>query len=278
MPRPTAAAPDLRDKQAHLFAILKRFDGLVVAFSGGVDSTFLLAAAREVLGERVAAVTAHSPLHPRRETRAAVEIARTLGVRHYRVASNEMALPEFVANTAERCYVCKRNVLAEVLRIAARIGVHHVAHGLNADDQGDFRPGRRAAEEMGVTAPLLEAGLTKSDIRRLSRRMGLPTWNKPSLACLASRIPYGTPITPRALGMVDRAENVLRDLGFEACRVRLHGDVARLEISPGALKKIMSPAIRADIVKRLRRIGFRHIAVDLEGYVQGSLNRAIEQR
>jgi uncharacterized protein len=271
----SAEAAQLKAKQRRLAAILESLDGLVVAFSGGVDSTFLLAAAHRALGERVTAVTAESPVHPRREIRAAEALARRLGVRHRVIASGEMNLPEFTANPPDRCYICKRHVLAEVFRVARDLGVRHVAHGVNLDDLGDYRPGLKAAEEMGAIAPLLEAGLTKDDIRRLSRRMKLATWNKPSLACLASRIPYGTPITAPALAMVDEAEDFLRGLGFSACRVRHHGDVARIELDPRGIKKLMHHAQRADIVARLRSIGFRHVAVDLEGYTQGSLNRAL---
>lgn len=267
---------DLQNKKRRLEEILGRMDGLVVAFSGGVDSTFLLAVARRVLGDRVTAVTAESPLHSRREHQAAVAIARRLGARHRLAAAGEMAIPEFVANNRDRCYVCKKHVLGEVLRIAAQEGAPHVAHGVNVDDLGDYRPGLKAAEEMGVRAPLLEAGLTKSEIRTLSRRMRLPTWNKPSMACLASRIPYGTPITAEALGKVESAEEVLHAAGFKAFRVRLHGPVARIEVDDRGLKKLMAGPLRADIVQQLRALGFQHVAVDLEGYVQGSLNRGLE--
>jgi uncharacterized protein len=267
---------DLKEKQRRLAEILGRLDGLVVAFSGGVDSTFLLAAAKRVLGDRVAAVTAASPVHPGRETREAAALAARIGAPHHIIASGEMRLPEFTANPPERCYVCKRHVLAEVFRAAEKLGIRHVAHGANADDPDDYRPGLAAAAEMGALAPLLEAGLTKAEIRRLSRRMKLPTWNKPARACLASRIPYGTPITARALAMVEAAEEYLEGLGFALCRVRCHGEVARIELDPRGLKRLMRSPQKADIVQRLRSIGFRHVALDLEGYVPGSLNRGLE--
>jgi uncharacterized protein len=267
---------DLDGKKKRLEEILSRMGALVVAFSGGVDSTYLLAVARKVLGGRVTAVTAESPLHPQRERREAVALARRLSVRHVLAASREMAIPEFVANTRDRCYVCKKDVLGEVFRIAAELGVREVAHGVNVDDLGDYRPGLKAAEEMGVRAPLLEAGLTKAEIRALSRRMRLPTWNKPSMACLASRIPYGTPITTESLKTVEAAEELLHDAGFKAFRVRLHGPVARIEVDRRGLKKLMTEPLRADIVQRMRSLGFQHVAVDLEGYVQGSLNRSLE--
>jgi uncharacterized protein len=190
--------PSLEDKRKRFSRFLKGYDSLAVAFSGGVDSTFLLAAAKDVLGDRLIAITAESPVHARRETREAADIAGALGVRHIRVTSGELTVPDFIANPPHRCYICKQHVFGEVIRIAAEMGIHRVAHGVNLDDLGDFRPGLKAAEEMGVLTPLVEAGLNKADIRALSRRMQLPTWNKPSMACLASRIPYGRPITPRS--------------------------------------------------------------------------------
>jgi len=265
----------LSGKKRYLAAVLKGYDSLAVAFSGGVDSTFLLAVAREVLGDRLAAITAESPVHSRRETEEAAALAKQLGVRHFRVSSAEMKLPEFVANPPHRCAVCKRHVFREITRIASRLGLDRVAHGANLDDLQDYRPGLKAAQEMGVLAPLIEAGLTKSDIRTLSRRMRLRTWNKPSMACLASRIPYGDPITSEALRMVERSEEVLQNLGFFESRVRHHGNVARIELAPRDLRKAMQAAMRAEIVKGLRDIGFTHVALDLEGYVQGSLNRDI---
>jgi pyridinium-3,5-biscarboxylic acid mononucleotide sulfurtransferase len=266
----------LKEKKKRLLGILEACDSLAVAFSGGVDSTFLLAVAKEVLGEKVLAVTATSAIHPQAESLAAAEIARALGVSHRMVPSREMDLPDFVANPSNRCYVCKRHVMAEVIRIAAEMGIAHVAHGVNVDDLGDFRPGLKAAEEMGLLAPLLEAGLTKADIRALSRRMGLATWNKPSMACLASRIPYGTAITPENLRMVEAAEDFLRGLGFAGGRVRHHGDVARIELAQRDLKKTLKEPARTAIVQRMHAIGFRYVAVDLEGYVMGSLNRALD--
>ena len=267
----------LEDKRKRLIAILEGYEALAVAFSGGVDSTFLLAVAMDVLGERLIAITAESPVHARRETREAVEIAVALGVRHIRVPSGEMSVPDFIANTPQRCYICKRHVFGEVIRMAAQMGIRRVAHGVNLDDLGDFRPGLKAAEEMGVLTPLVEAELNKADIRVLSRRMRLPTWNKPSMACLASRIPYGRPITPEVLKMVEMAEDLLIGLGFCGCRVRHHGDVARIEAAVADLRKVMSTPMRAKILEGLRAIGFKYIAVDLEGYVPGSLNRVLEK-
>jgi uncharacterized protein len=259
-----------------LISILTRYDSLVVAFSGGTDSTFLLAMAKEVLGDRVTAVTADSSIHSRREIREALETAKALDVRHVMLPLTEAAAPQFVANPPERCYHCKQLVFGEIMRIAAQMGMQRLAHGANLDDLDDYRPGLKAAEEMGVAAPLVEAELTKADIRALSRRMGLPTWNKPAMACLASRIPYGSPITQEALRMVEAGEEVLWNLGFSGCRLRHHGKVARIELAPQDLKMIFNAPVRAEIVKGLRGIGFSHVAVDLEGYVQGSLNRNID--
>jgi len=267
--------PSRAKKKKRLMAILKAYESLVVAFSGGVDSTFLLAATQEALGDRVTAVTADSPIHSRREIREALETAKALGVKHIVVPFAEMTAPGFAANPPDRCYSCKQIIFSEIIRIAASMGVERVAHGVNLDDLGDYRPGLKAAEEMGVVAPLADAGLSKVDIRALSRRMGLATWNKPSMACLASRIPYGRPITPGVLKMVEAAEEILQGLGFSGCRVRHHGDVARIEMAARDVSRAARSAVRSQILKGLKDIGFTHVAVDLEGYVQGSLNRAL---
>lgn len=262
-------------KKKRLMAILAACDRLAVAFSGGVDSTLLLAVAREALGDRVTAVTVDSPLHARREIREALQTAQALGVRHAVVPLSDVAPPELIANPPDRCYLCKKFIFAAIIRTAASMGVARVAHGANLDDLGDYRPGQRAAEELGVLAPLVDAGLAKADIRALARRMRLPTWNKPAMACLASRIPYGRPLTPEVLRMVESAEEALQNLGFDGCRVRHHGPVARIEVARRDLKKAMHPTLRAEILERLKTIGFEHVAVDLEGYVPGSLNREL---
>lgn len=265
-------------KQKRLMAILKAYERLAIAFSGGVDSTLLLAAAREALGDGVAAVTVDAPIHSRRELREAGEIAGMLGVRHLVVPLAEISAPEFAANPPDRCYACKRILFAEIFQAAAGFGAQRVAHGVNLDDLSDYRPGLKAAEEMGVVAPLAEAGLNKADIRALSRRMGLPTWNKPSMACLASRIPYGRPITPQSLTMVEAAEEILQGLGFSGTRVRHHGDVARIELAVRDMQKAMRPAVRAFISEKLKGIGFTHVSLDLDGYLTGSLNRALKNK
>jgi uncharacterized protein len=265
-------ASDLERKKEKLLEIIRRYDGLVVAFSGGVDSTLLLAAAHSVLGDRIVAVTAQSPIHPARETEFAVRLAKSRGIRHRLIRSRELQQADFLANPVDRCYICKKNILADLLELGQEVGIDHVAHGANMDDLGDYRPGMQAAEEAGVAAPLLEAELTKADIRAISKQMNLETWDRPSMACLATRIPYGTPITAADLSMVDQAEQVLLDLGFTTCRVRHHGDVCRIELLPDELKKALGDDIHRKIVTELRKAGFRYITLDLQGYVQGSMN------
>jgi uncharacterized protein len=187
-----------------------------------------------------------------------------------------MLRSDFTANTKDRCYLCKKHLMEELLKIAGRRGIQHVAHGANIDDLNDYRPGFAAAQEMGIKAPMVDAKLTKNDIRRLSKQMNLITWNKPAMACLASRIPYGTLITEKDLKMVDQAEQVLFGLGFIGCRVRMHDKVARIEVDTGDIERLIHKKTRSVIVEKLRKIGFSHVAVDLEGYRQGSLNRALD--
>ncbi len=265
----------LKTKKDHLVKNIKQFDALIVAFSGGVDSAFLLALAHEILKENVIAVTAESPIHPVREKKAAITFAKNIGVHHIVLQSRELSQPEFVSNKKNRCYVCKKNLFADILKIGLEIGIKHAAHGANVDDLEDFRPGFKAAHEMGIIAPMIDAGLTKNEIRLLSKEMNLCTWNKPSMACLATRIPYGTPITRKALNMVEEAENVVLSFGFMTCRVRHHGRVARIEIDPGDIERMLDERTRMAMVKKIKKIGFLHIAVDLEGYVQGSMNRSL---
>jgi pyridinium-3,5-biscarboxylic acid mononucleotide sulfurtransferase len=264
---------NLQDKRGHLVEILTGINGLAVAFSGGVDSTYLLAVAHQILGRKVIAVTADSPIYPSREKNAATDIATRLGVRHIVIQSRELEDPEFLANKRNRCYVCKKRLFEDIFEIARKESIATVVHGANADDHQDFRPGFAAARELGVLAPLVDAGLTKEDIRRLSREMGLPTWQKPAMACLATRIPYDTRISVDALEMIDRAENIVVQLGFAVCRVRHHGSVARIEVAPSDMEKILDDDIRSSLIRELRQLGFPHVAIDLEGYVQGSMNR-----
>ncbi len=266
----------LQAKKTKLMSILSDLDSLLVAFSGGVDSTLLLAVAHDILGQRLLAVTAFSPLHPEQEKRAAKALAKRMGVRHTLIHSGEMALPGFTHNPSDRCYHCKVHLFGRLLKMAEEKGLQCVAHGANLDDLQDYRPGLQAAREMQIRAPLMDAGLTKADIRELSRKMGLETWDKPAMACLASRIPYNTALTVEKLAMVERAEEVLHRLGFRHCRVRHHGILARIEVPPEAFPDILQEEKTAEIIQLLRALGFDHISLDLEGYVQGSMNRGIQ--
>jgi uncharacterized protein len=265
----------LTTKRDHLFTTLKGYGSLLIAYSGGVDSSFLLATAHEALKKNLVAVTAKSPVHPARENQDAKAFAEELGVRHMFIQSREMSQDDFIANTKERCYLCKKYLFEDLLRIANELGVKHVAHGANLDDLEDYRPGFDAARELKIAAPMVDAGLTKNDIRTLSKKMNLKTWNKPSMSCLATRIPYGTQITMEKLKMIEQAEQVILALGVNTCRVRLHAKVARIEVHPFDIQRIMDQEIRSTIVRKLREIGFSHVAVDLEGYGQGSMNRTL---
>lgn len=262
-----------RQKKEVLISNLKDIRSLVVAFSGGVDSSFLLAVAHDVLNEKVMASTASSVIHPYRETEDALEFARVRGIRHVVFKSNEMESPDFVRNGPERCYHCKRRLVETLFDIARREGMAHVAHGANLDDLSDYRPGFRAAQEAGVISPLIAAHLTKEEIRYLSMDSGLATWERPAMACLASRIPYGSKITEEKLRMADEAEIFLLDHGLKHVRVRHHGSVARIETGIEEFENLMESHLRREIVERFRKIGFLHISIDLEGYVPGKLNR-----
>ncbi|MBT8351029.1 MAG: ATP-dependent sacrificial sulfur transferase LarE [Deltaproteobacteria bacterium] len=266
---------DTQNKKQKLISILKKYDHLIVAFSGGVDSTFLLYMANKVIQGNVIAATAHSSIHPKREIKFTKKLAKSIGVKHLVIPSREMNLPDFVENTKEKCYLCKKSLAQDLLKMGSEMGVSHIAHGANLDDLDDYRPGFKAAVEMGMIAPLLDAKMTKKDIRMLSKEVGLETWDKPSMACLASRIPYGVPIIDEALNKVDQAEEFIRSLGFISCRVRYHHEVARIEVNPKDFKKVFDDKIRIAIINRFKEIGFSYISVDLEGYIQGSMNRSI---
>ena len=244
----------------------------MVAFSGGVDSTFLLAQACAVLGRDAVAATSISAIHPPDEIAAARRLASRLGVRHLCLDPGELFDPAFVRNDVDRCYVCKRRLFTRLRDSAAEQGIDHIAHGATMDDNADYRPGHRAARELGILAPLVEAGLHKDEIRRLSRQMGLETWNRPAQACLASRIAYGVGINPRRLEQVAAAEAELVGLGIGGGRVRHHGDTARIEVPPASFGLVLDG--RDQLVSTFKRLGFLFVALDLEGYVMGSLNRA----
>jgi len=262
----------LKAKQRTLEQILRRFPSLAVAYSGGVDSSFLLYKAHSVLGERTIAVTARSAIHSERELDFSRRFTDEHRIRHRFIESNEMQKPEFLANSPERCYVCKRNTLSAILDVVQPLGIDAVAHGANVDDLRDYRPGMRAAEELGVLAPLVSAGLGKQDIRRLSKDANLSSWNRPAMACLASRIPYGTPITAALLQKIDAAEGAILEMGFSTCRVRVHGDIARIELPAGEIDRAGAEPLRSKIRTALAGMGFRYVTLDLEGYRMGSLN------
>ncbi len=266
----------VQEKYLRLQAIFHELGRVVVAFSGGVDSTLLLRAALETLGsEHVLAVIGDSESYPSRELAEATRLAEELGARCMVVHSEEMADARYVANPSNRCYFCKSDLFSRLTALAQQQGYAAVLDGNNADDVGDWRPGQQAGRELGVRSPLMEIGMTKAEVRELSRALGLSTWDKPSFACLASRIPYGTPITRDALTTIEAAEDFLRDLGFPQVRVRHHGEVARIEVAPAEIVRLVEPATRARVTARLRELGYRYVTLDLQGYRTGSMNEGL---
>lgn len=266
----------MQTKLIKLQEILRSLGRVAVAYSGGADSAFLLKIAHDVLGDGVLALTADSPSQPRAEQAEARSIAASLGVRHVVLPTHELADPRYAANPPDRCYVCKGHIIDVLLAYAQAEGYPTLVDGSNADDQGDYRPGSRAAAERGVRSPLQEVGLTKAEIRALAREHGLPNWDKPSAACLSSRIPYGTPITPAVLAQIEQAEQFLHAQGFRQVRVRHHGPVARLELNPADLAAAL--ALREEIVAALRGAGYTYVALDLAGFRSGSLNVTLTEK
>src|ERR1700687_1945814 len=263
------------EKQHLLLARLAEIPSLIVALSGGADSAYLSWAAREALGARALSVTALSPSYSAHDRAIVEEFVSKVGVRHEFIHTHEMDNPAYRANAADRCYFCKDELFSALDALAHGRGFAAVAYGVNADDTLDFRPGHRAATEHQVLAPLLDAGIAKAEIRLLSQRAGLPTWDRPASACLASRLPYGTEVTTERLGLGERGEGALRALGFRQFRVRLHDNLARIEISPEEMPRALAPEMAAAMAERLRAEGFTYVALDLEGYRQGSLNETL---
>ena len=262
-------------KEELLLSRLAAIPSLLVALSGGADSAYLSWAAHSVLGHRALSVTALSPSFSSHDKKMVEEFVAKLGVRHECIETHEMENPAYRANGADRCYFCKDELFSVLDRLAHSRGFAAVAYGVNADDTLDFRPGHRAAVEHQVLAPLLDAGLTKAEIRALSRRAGLPTWDRPASACLASRVPYGNEVTPERLALIERGEAALRDLGFRQFRVRLHETLARVEISPDEMPQALTPEMAATIAASLKSVGFAYVTLDLQGYRQGSLNEPL---
>lgn len=269
------AEPAGEDKYRKLCGILEEMGEVVLAFSAGVDSTFLLSVAREVLGKRVLAVTAVSPTYTAEEREKAAEIVESLDARHRFISSEELSNPEFARNPPERCFHCKTELFTRLRRIADAENVSFVLDASNVDDCSDYRPGRTAAQKLGVRSPLVEAGMTKQDIRHLSRRRGLPTWDAPAGACLASRFPYGEAITIEKLNRVELSESYLRRCGFPEVRVRSHGDMARIEVDRESISKIVASDLRRQVSARLKEIGFAYVTLDLDGYRTGSMNEML---
>jgi uncharacterized protein len=266
---------ELRAKEARLHALLGEMDSIVVAYSGGVDSAYLAYAAMTARPGRVLCVTADSPSYPRRHRELAVRIAEQFGLPHEFVGTAEMERPEYRANAGDRCYHCKTELYSVLAALKDDRRFAVIVDGNNADDRGDYRPGRQAAREFGVRSPLDEAGLTKAEIRELSHEAGLPTWDEPASACLSSRIPYMSEVTEPKLQMIERAEDVLRELGFRICRVRHHDALARIELGRDEMPRALDPEVNARLVRELKAVGFKYVSLDLQGYRTGSLNEAL---
>ena len=271
----SAMSAELSCKLERMRGIFAPMRSVIVAFSGGVDSTFVLRVAYETLGERVLALTTTSPTMPDDDRRSALEMARMIGARHLVVDSNELEVPGYAENPLDRCYLCKHNLFTVCEAKAGELGIEEIVDGLNLDDLHDYRPGIKAAGEKRVRHPLVEAELTKAEIRELSRALGLPTWDRPASPCLSSRFPYGTRITLEGLEQVERGERLLHAMGFRVARVRYHGEVARLEVEQAEIARLLEPATRERVDRELRKLGFRFVTVDLKGFRSGSLNEGV---
>ena len=266
---------ELNEKTIKLREIIEKYGSLAVAFSGGVDSTFLLAFANEVIPGNVIAVNIDARLAPEKEKRNVEKFCESRGIDLVTIDTDALDIEGFAENPPERCYICKKALFSKVIREAAARGITTVAEGSNVDDDGDYRPGMKAVKELGVTSPLKEVGLYKSEIRELSKEMGLSTWNKPSAACLASRIPYGEIITHEKIKMIDTAEEYLAIYGYHQCRVRMHGNIARIELMPEDIPGFVNEDVRTNVYEKFREIGFDYVTLDIKGYRTGSLNETL---
>ncbi len=277
LPEPGISAGSLDEKEERLFARLRELGRVIIAYSGGTDSAYLAWAAHRVLGENAVAITADSESIPTSHKRDAEAFARQAGFRHEYVATREFDNPDYVRNDADRCFHCKDELFDTLEAVGRERGFEHIVYGVNVDDLGDYRPGQRAAKLHGVKAPLVDAGLTKREIRELSRRAGLSTWDRPAAACLSSRVPYGTAVTRQVVKTIEQGEEEIRALGFRQFRVRFHGELVRIEIAPEEIERALSVEMAQAFTAIFKPLGFHYVTLDLEGYRQGSLNEALRR-